>query len=220
MPQKAKSAIKSLPRHERRAEMLRIAAELFGEQGFYATNMDDVAARCGIAKPMLYSYFGNKKGLYKAVISKLSKDVTARVEALLDIEDPEIRLEQTTLTLRTLLLTYNKVWLQARDMARSDDEIAKLVDHFRNAIIDVQSKTYADLRPAGLDFDMARIIVTPYIVAIMGAAESASEWWLKNPDLDLALVNRFSDHLAKTNRRAIREAMEAAAKGIPPAKLD
>ncbi len=199
--------------------MLRVAAEIFGEQGFYATNMDDVAARCGIAKPMLYSYFGSKKGLYKAVITKLSKDVTARVQALLDIEDPEIRLEQTVLTLRTLLLTYNKVWLQARDMARSDDEIGRLVDGFRNAIIDVQSKTYADLRPDGLDFETARAVVTPYIVSIMGAAESASEWWLSNRDLDLEQVNGFSDHLAKNNRRAIREAMEAAAKGVPPAKL-
>ncbi len=199
--------------------MLRIAAEIFGEQGFYATNMDDVAARCGIAKPMLYSYFGSKKGLYKAVITKLSKDVTARVEALLDIENPEIRIEQTTLTLRTLLLTYNKVWLQARDMARSDPDIAKLVDGFRYAIIDVQSKTYADLRPDGLSAEDALNIVTPYIVAIMGAAESASEWWLNNPDLELEQVNGFSDHLAKTNRRAIREAMDAAAKGIAPAKL-
>jgi len=216
----AKSPIKKLPRHERREEMLRIAAEIFGSQGFHNTNMDEIAARCGIAKPMLYSYFGSKKGLYKAVISKLSKEVQARVQALKAVHDPEARLAATGKTLRELLISYSKVWIQARDMARSDDEIAKIVNAFRNALLDAQCSTYVEMRPANLSEEDARTIVMPYVVAAMGSAEAASELMLEQPDLTLHRINAFGNHLTGSIRRMIKEAMQAAAEGRDPVVRD
>ena len=215
-PPKSKTAVKALPRHERKQEIIRVAAEIFGEHGYHAANMDEVAAALGVGKPMLYRFFGNKKGLYKAVIARLSNEVMDRVNALHAIEDASIRIEQTQLALRALLLQYNKVWLQARDFARSDDEIAKIVIGFRDAIIEMQSRSYTALRPQGMSEEDARTIVTPYLVAMMGAAESASEWWLAHPEINIEQVNWFSQHLGGTTRRTILEALQAAADGIAP----
>ncbi|MGB0919914.1 MAG: TetR/AcrR family transcriptional regulator [Alphaproteobacteria bacterium] len=216
MPKPVKHSIKSLPRAERKAEIIRVAAEIFGNQGYHAANMDELAATLGVGKPMLYRFFGNKKGLYKAVIAQLSKDVMARVNALHSIEDANIRIEQTQLAMRALLIQYNKVWLQARDFARSDDEIAKVVVGFRDAIVDMQSRSYAALRPEGMGEEDARATVTPYLVAMMGAAEAASEWWMTHPEINIEQVNWFSQHLGANTRRTILEALQATANGTAP----
>lgn len=50
------------------AELTAAALALFGERGFAATRLDDVAARAGVSKGTVYLYFKNKEDLFKAVI--------------------------------------------------------------------------------------------------------------------------------------------------------
>jgi AcrR family transcriptional regulator len=49
-------------------EILAAALESFGERGYAATRLDDVARRAGVTKGTLYLYFPNKAELFKAVI--------------------------------------------------------------------------------------------------------------------------------------------------------
>ncbi len=44
----------------KRAEIVRVAAELFDEEGYHGTGMDDIARAVGIRKPTLYHYFKSK----------------------------------------------------------------------------------------------------------------------------------------------------------------
>jgi AcrR family transcriptional regulator len=44
--------------------MVRAAQAVFAERGYHAASMDEIAERAGITKPMLYSYFGSKEGLF------------------------------------------------------------------------------------------------------------------------------------------------------------
>lgn len=55
-------------KHERPAELLDAALELFVEKGFAATRVDDVAARAGVSKGTLFLYFASKEELFKAVV--------------------------------------------------------------------------------------------------------------------------------------------------------
>ncbi len=50
--------------------MLDVAEEVFGERGFRAASMDEIADRCGVSKPMLYEYFGSKDGLMQACMAR------------------------------------------------------------------------------------------------------------------------------------------------------
>jgi AcrR family transcriptional regulator len=45
--------------------MVAVATEIFARRG-YEVSMDEIAAAAGITKPMLYSYFGSKDGLFTA----------------------------------------------------------------------------------------------------------------------------------------------------------
>lgn len=61
------------PRFRRRKdarpeELIRAAVALFGEQGFAATNLKDVAKRAGVSKGTVYLYFKSKEDLLLAAV--------------------------------------------------------------------------------------------------------------------------------------------------------
>jgi len=53
---------------ERRAEILRAAAQCFGTRGFHGTTTRDVAAAVGITEAALYRYFTGKEAIYCAIL--------------------------------------------------------------------------------------------------------------------------------------------------------
>ena len=46
------------------------AHALFAANGYAAVTMDEIAARVGVTKPLLYNYFGNKERLYIACMER------------------------------------------------------------------------------------------------------------------------------------------------------
>jgi AcrR family transcriptional regulator len=66
-------------KEERPAEITRAALEAFAEHGYAATRVDEVAARAGVSKGLLYLYFKTKEELFKAVIRSA---VVPRIDAL------------------------------------------------------------------------------------------------------------------------------------------
>src|SRR4051794_2206270 len=86
-------ARRRLPRAEREPQMVDAALALFTERGFDAVSMDEIAARVGVTKPMLYSYFGSKEGLYLACIERAARPMMAAMQTAVVAEaDPDRRL--------------------------------------------------------------------------------------------------------------------------------
>jgi AcrR family transcriptional regulator len=69
-------------RGKRIREILGTAAALFGERGYDAVSLDDVADRLDVTKGSLYYYFASKDELVTAAIETLGNDWTARLEGL------------------------------------------------------------------------------------------------------------------------------------------
>lgn len=87
MPRRSRSPKR--PRWKRRPEarpeeILKAALEVFGEQGFTRTRLDDVARRAGVSKGTLYLYFDSKDALFRGM-------VTAKLEAILSHAEEFIR---------------------------------------------------------------------------------------------------------------------------------
>jgi AcrR family transcriptional regulator len=61
----------------RPTEILDAALEAFGEHGFAAARIDDIAHRAGVAKGTIYLYFPTKEDLFKAVVRR---EVVGRIE--------------------------------------------------------------------------------------------------------------------------------------------
>ena len=60
---------------KKRQRYLEVATELFLEQGYEATGLDQLIERCGGSKLTLYSYFGDKRGLLKAVVHEVTEQL-------------------------------------------------------------------------------------------------------------------------------------------------
>lgn len=85
-------------RGRRIEQILTTAAELFGERGYDAVSLEDVAERLDVTKGSLYYYFSSKDELGTAAIETLGDSWTARLERL-----PEARVGSPSSRLRALL---------------------------------------------------------------------------------------------------------------------
>ena len=56
---------------ERKAQILQVATEMFLAHGFADVSVDDIVLTVGGSKTNVYSHFGNKEGLFRAVIENL-----------------------------------------------------------------------------------------------------------------------------------------------------
>src|SRR6185436_17275852 len=69
-------------RGRRIQEILATAAALFGERGYDAVSLEDVADRLDVTKGSLYYYFASKDELVTAAIETLGNEWTERLESL------------------------------------------------------------------------------------------------------------------------------------------
>ena len=68
---------------ERRAAtteaILNSGRRLFGERGFAATTIDDIAEAAGVAKGAVYHHFATKEALFEAVFDQVSRDLVSEI---------------------------------------------------------------------------------------------------------------------------------------------
>ena len=69
---------------ERRAAtteaILKAGRRLFGERGFAATTIDDIAEAAQVAKGAIYHHFATKEAVFEAVFDSVSRDLVADIE--------------------------------------------------------------------------------------------------------------------------------------------
>src|SRR5258708_30236211 len=63
------SATQRLPKAQRRATLVTAASELFAQRGYDHVSLDELAARVGVTKPILYRHFASKKDLYLELLA-------------------------------------------------------------------------------------------------------------------------------------------------------
>lgn len=78
-----KTGEKRLDLDVRRAQLLALGRDLFGQRPYDEIPIDEIAERAGVSKGLLYHYFGSKRGFYVATIQEAA---TALLAATL--EDP------------------------------------------------------------------------------------------------------------------------------------
>ncbi len=68
-----------------RADLLTVATEVFAADGYSGARVDEIAERTRTTKRMIYYYFENKEGLYRAVLEEAYRGIR-RLEATLDLD--------------------------------------------------------------------------------------------------------------------------------------
>jgi AcrR family transcriptional regulator len=71
-----------LPVAERRALIVEAAGRLFGERGYDAARLDEIAAAAGVTKPIVYRHFDSKRDLYLALLDRHRDDLAGFISAV------------------------------------------------------------------------------------------------------------------------------------------
>ncbi|MBJ8338724.1 TetR/AcrR family transcriptional regulator [Antrihabitans sp. YC3-6] len=80
---------------DRKAQIVRVAANAFGERGYHAVGVDEIAAEIGISGPALYRHFPNKYALFVATADAIVDRLLAVTEAPQHLPDARDRLAAT-----------------------------------------------------------------------------------------------------------------------------
>ncbi|MEV5541542.1 helix-turn-helix domain-containing protein [Saccharopolyspora shandongensis] len=114
--------------HETRAEIARAARKLFVARGWAATTVRDVAREAGVSTPTVYSAYGNKAGLTRALAdaADMSADVGQMVAELEAAEeDPARQLAAMAAYDRRLFERAGDVIALLREAGRTEPELAE-----------------------------------------------------------------------------------------------
>lgn len=168
-----------LSRAEREQQILEAAHALFAERGYEAVTMDDVAARVGVTKPLLYNYMGNKERLYLRSIERSAQALRSLVvEAVADADGPDAAFRAGVEAFFAFVASDREAWqvLFAESLPGSG-KIGRAVEAFRDELTSVVAETLIARLPAE-HRDRARDEVEALSHALLGAAEGLGRWWL------------------------------------------
>ncbi len=132
-------------REERRRQILDAALTVFGQRGYHATNVSDVAAQAGVSQGTIYWYFDSKEELFTAALLAVFADFG--MDALAEIEAYETATEklhalaqsmqdlaETAESLFTLFLGY---WSSSPSPEKTAQVWVDLLTEFRDALADI-----------------------------------------------------------------------------------
>src|SRR4051794_2119877 len=180
---------RKLPRAVRERQMLDVAGRVFAARGFHEASMDEIAQGAGISKPMIYSYFGSKEGLYFAYIELAGQRLLERMaEAAEGVDrsgdiDARATLRATSLVFFAHVDENREEWsVLFGELAARGAPASKEVAAVRRIITDRTAALFdVVLRRAGVT--AANVGGTePLAYAFVGAGESLANWWLEHPE--------------------------------------
>lgn len=158
--------------------MLEIATEAFCQLGYAGTSMNEIAARCGVTKPMLYLYFGSKEGLYLACLRFVGEGLISSITAAVaSARTPTERVFATAAGLFGYAEQRDRAWwgvIYAETMP-ADTEVAAAMMDYRGRILAVISEATGELLADPTDAEVAAH-------ALIGAGEALLRWWVLHPD--------------------------------------
>ncbi len=164
---------------ERRDQLIDVARVAFAEKGFDGTSIEEIAARAGVSKPVIYEHFGGKEGLYAVVVDR---EVSTLLHALrAAIGDPTAGsrrlLERGTLALLDYIESCPEGFqIIMRDSSESGG--SGFASILNDVIMRVEGVLIPRFESRGFDPKAVSLIAQ----ALTGLVAMTGQWWLDNPE--------------------------------------
>lgn len=167
---------------QRREQLLDIARELFAERGYEGASVEEIAARAGVSKPVVYEHFGGKEGAYAVVVERETEVLHTAIRSALSTPHARARelLERGTIALLEYIETCPDGFrILSRDPSSTaspeqpSGSFASILSDIAVQAEDLLAKEFArnghDPRFAGL-----------YAQALVGLVAQTGQQWLDN----------------------------------------
>jgi len=198
---------------QRRAEsehrILQAAAELFGEQGYVDTTMEQIGARAGFSAALIARKFGSKPGVIEALLAAIRRNTGAAIDPAGDRDVVDVVRRYVA------LIASGNVWSRALYVLMAESvgplrDKAELFAKHNRAFIATLAAGIARAQRAGRANPnvKARPLATELVARIRGV----TLLWLIDPTVDFAgMTARLIDELqraleptAATRRKSLR----------------
>ena len=163
-----------MPRDERRAQLLAAATDVFVNNGYHATVMDDIAERAGVSKPVLYQHFPGKLELYLALLERHTDELARRVLAAIEeTHDNRQRVRNAVGAYFDFVDGDGEAFrLVFESDLRNQPAVQALVEQANTVCVEAIAQ--AVVADAGLDTDRAWLVA----VGVVGISEHSARYWL------------------------------------------
>jgi AcrR family transcriptional regulator len=167
---------KRVPRAVREQQMLDAAVSVFGQRGFHAASMDEIAEIAGISKPMVYAYLGTKEDLFTACLHReATRMVEAVVAAVGDSTRPDEQLWRGLRGFFSFVGAHRDGWRILYRQSRGREPFASEWAAMRGRMVEIVSLLLARA-VAGAGGPGGPADIEPVTYALVGAAESMADW--------------------------------------------
>ncbi len=176
---------------QRREQLIEVGRKLFADKGFEATTVEEIAAKAGVSKPVVYEHFGGKEGLYAVVVDREIRSLLDGITGALTSNGHARRLlEQAALA----LLDYVENSTDGFRILVRDSPAGQATGSYASLLSDVASQVEyilaAEFKRQKLDPKTAPI----YAQMLVGMVALTGQWWMdsrkfKKADVAAHLVN-------------------------------
>jgi AcrR family transcriptional regulator len=172
-----------MPREAREQLILDVAGRVFARGDYHSSSMDEIAALAEISKPMLYTYFGSKEGLYLAYLDQTGGELVDRLRRAASPEDPPVgRLRARILEFLAFVEEYRDGWtVLFRGSTTTSAPVAAEVAELRLQVVAAVREMVEDAVPDSVQ--LPPLASDGVAHAIVGAGESLANWWLEHPEV-------------------------------------
>ncbi len=181
-----------LPRKQRRESLLDAARAVFVEVGYHAAAMDDIAARAGVTKPVLYQHFGSKRDLYLAVLDNGAEQFVEAVGRAL--KSTENNRDRVTATINAYLKFIDHDDEAYRLVFQSDLVNAPDVRERVQRVHEISAEMVSDVIAEDTGLSRAEALLLAY--GLLGMAQTAGLRWLTSADMDRSAATALLSALA------------------------
>jgi AcrR family transcriptional regulator len=175
---------------QRREQLLDVGRALFASKGFDGTTTEEIAAKAGVSKPVVYEHFGGKEGLYAVVVDREMARLLERITASLIGNHPRELLEQAA----GALLEYRESQSDGFRILVRDSPVTSTTGTFASLLSDIAGQVEhilaGEFKTRGFDPRLAGL----YSQALVGMVALTGQWWLdarkpKRDEVAAHLVN-------------------------------
>jgi AcrR family transcriptional regulator len=160
---------------ERREQLLDVGRTLFAQKGFEATSIEEIAARAGVSKPVVYEHFGGKEGLYAVVVDREMSDLLQRLTQALSAGHPRVLVEQAA----TALLTYIEEETDGFRILTRDSPVASATGNFSSLLNDIASQVEHIMSREFASRGISTKLAPMYAQMLVGMVALTGQWWLE-----------------------------------------
>ncbi|MGH2759674.1 MAG: TetR/AcrR family transcriptional regulator [Actinomycetota bacterium] len=160
---------------QRRAQLMRVARDVFAQRGYAAASIEEIAAQAAVSKPVVYEHFGSKEAIYGSVVEREIDELVGRIKRALVPGHPRRAITHAV----DAFLSYIEeeeagftILVRDAPIGSGEASLPSVLDEIARS---VEKLLATELKERGYDPKMAPVLSR----SLVGMVALPGQWWLK-----------------------------------------